>query len=63
LLKNFKEHHKLGKVKTGAPKVQGKYALIFCTYSGPHTGLREATPVGKYMGQFFEHLGFTVVDG
>jgi flavorubredoxin len=62
VLKKFKEHHKQGKVKTGAPKVQGKNALIFCTYSGPHTGLHEATPVGKYMGQFFEHLGFTVVD-
>jgi hypothetical protein len=62
LLKKFKEHHKQGKVKTGAPKVPGKNALMFCTYSGPHTGLREATPVGLYMGQFFEHIGFTVLD-
>jgi len=62
LLKKFKDYHKQGKIKTGAPKVPGKNALIFCTYSGPHTGLREATPVGKYIGQFFEHLGFTVVD-
>jgi hypothetical protein len=35
---------------------------MFCTYSGPHTGLREATPVVLYMGQFFEHIGFTVLD-
>ena len=62
LLKKFKEYHKEGKIKTGAPKVAGKKALMFCTYSGPHTGLREATPVGLYMGQFFEHIGFTVVD-
>jgi len=62
LLKKFEDYRKQGKIKTGAPKVPGKNALIFCTYSGPHTGLREATPVGKYMGQFFEHLGFTVVD-
>lgn len=62
LLKKFKEHQKEGKIKTGAPAVPGKKALIFCTYSGPHTGLREATPVGLYMGQFFEHIGFTVVD-
>jgi len=60
LLKKFKEHHKQGKIKTGAPKVPGKNALMFCTYSGPHTGLREATPVG--LAQFFEHIGFTVVD-
>ncbi len=48
----------------GAPvmEAQGKSALIFCTYSGPHTGIREALPAGKYMGQFFEHLGFIVVD-
>jgi flavodoxin len=62
LLKKFKEYHKEGKIKTGAPTVPGKKALMFCTYSGPHTGLREATPVGLYMGQFFEHIGFTVLD-
>jgi hypothetical protein len=62
LLKKFGEHHKQGKIKTGAPKVKGKNALMFVTYSGPHTGLREATPVGLYMGQFFEHIGFTVLD-
>jgi hypothetical protein len=50
-----------GRVKVGAPKVAGKNALIFCTYSGPHTGIREAIPAGLYAGQFFEHLGFTVV--
>jgi multimeric flavodoxin WrbA len=50
-----------GKIKPGAPKVPGKNALIFVTYSGPHTGMDEATPAGKYMRQFFEHLGFTVI--
>ena len=62
LLKKFSEYKKQEKIKTGAPKVAGKNALIFCTYSGPHTGLREATPVGLYIGQFFEHIGFTVLD-
>ena len=62
LLKKFDYYRKQKKIKTGAPKVPGKNALIFCTYSGPHTGLNEATPVGKYVGQFFEHLGFTVLD-
>ena len=61
-LKEFDDYRKQGKIKTGAPKIAGKNALIFCTYSGPHTGLNEATPVGKYIGQFFEHIGFTVVD-
>jgi hypothetical protein len=50
-----------GRVKIGAPKVPGNNALIFCTYSGPHTGIREAIPAGLYAGQFFEHLGFTVM--
>jgi hypothetical protein len=54
-------YSKQGYVKVGAPKVAGRNALIFCTYSGPHTGIREAIPAGLYAGQFFEHLGFTVV--
>ncbi len=58
----FSAYKKEGKIIINAPKVPGKYALIFCTYSGPHTGIREAIPVGLYSGQFFEHLGFTVVD-
>jgi hypothetical protein len=57
----FGEYRRQGRVKTGAPKVPGRNALVFCTYSGPHTGLNEAIPAGKYVGQFFEHLGFTVV--
>ena len=58
----FSGYRNQGRVKTGAPKVAGKSALIFCTYSGPHTGIREAKPAGLYAGQFFEHLGFTVLD-
>ena len=50
-----------GKIKPCAPKVQGKNALVFCTYSGPHTGIDEATPAGKTMRQYFEHFGFNVV--
>ena len=50
-----------GKIKPCAPKVAGKNALVFVTYSGPHTGIDEATPAGKTMRQYFEHFGFTVV--
>ena len=49
-------------IKIGSPRLAGKYVVIFCTYSGPHTGIDEATPAGKYAGQFFDHLGFTVLD-
>jgi flavodoxin len=51
-----------GRIKLTSPTLPGKYALIFCTYSGPHTGINEAIPAGKYAGQFFEHLGFTILD-
>jgi flavodoxin len=50
-----------GKIKPCAPKVAGKSALVFCTYSGPHTGIDEATPAGKTMRQYFEHFGFNVI--
>lgn len=56
----FNAYRKQGRVKVGAPVAPGKNALIFCTYSGPHTGIREATPAVLYAGQFFEHLGFAV---
>lgn len=58
----FRAYSRQGRVRVGAPPVPGKHALIFCTYSGPHTGIREAVPAGLYAGQFFEHLGFTVLD-
>jgi flavodoxin len=62
LKKKFAAYRQQGKVKPSAPKVPGKNALIFVTYSGPHTGIEEATPVGKDIRQFFEHLGFNVID-
>jgi len=51
-------YRKRGNIKLCAPKLPGKKAVVFVTYSGPHTGINEAIPVGKYLGQFFEHLGF-----
>ncbi|NWF57030.1 MAG: nitric oxide synthase [Syntrophaceae bacterium] len=60
-LKNkFGQYRQEGRVKLGCPRIPGKHALIFCTYSGPHTGISEAIPAGKYAGQFFDHLGFEV---
>lgn len=61
LKSKFAKYRQEGKIKPSAPKVSGENALIFVTYSGPHTGMNEATPAGKYMAQFFEHLGFTVL--
>jgi multimeric flavodoxin WrbA len=61
LTSKFRMYGDSGHVKIGAPKVPGRNVLIFCTYSGPHTGIREAAPAVLYAGQFFEHLGFNVV--
>jgi glycerol-3-phosphate cytidylyltransferase-like family protein len=49
-------------VMLASPKLINKDALVFCTYSGPHCGLNEALPVGKYIRQFLEHFGFDVKD-
>jgi flavodoxin I len=62
LHKKFEQYKQEGKIKPRAPKVPKKNALIFVTYSGPHTGIHEAIPVGKDIRQYFEHLGFTIVD-
>lgn len=56
----MKLHTEQGDVKPGAPKIEGKTAAVFCTYSGPHTGIKEVVPVGEYLGQFLEHIGFEV---
>ena len=45
-----------------APERPGKYAVVFCTYGGGHTGVAEAVPLLKYMGQAFEHDGVRVVE-
>ncbi|MCL4535490.1 MAG: flavodoxin domain-containing protein [Bacteroidetes bacterium] len=57
----IRHHRDRGDIKPGAPKVPGKRAIVFVTYSGPHTGIDEAIPVGKYLGQFFAHIGFDVL--
>lgn len=45
-----------------APERPGHFAVIFCTYGGGHTGIGEAIPLLKYMGQVFEHEGIRVVE-
>jgi flavodoxin len=62
LKKKHTFYNKEDKIKLSCPRVPGKNVLVFCTYSGPHTGIAEAIPAGKFMGQFFDHIGFTVID-
>ena len=56
----MKYYNEKGSVKLCGPKLPGKRGVAFVTYSGPHTGIDEAIPVGKYLGQFMAHLGFDV---
>lgn len=51
-----------GGVEPSAPVRPGRFGVVFCTYGGPHTGVREAVPCLKYLGQVLEHSGVPVVD-
>ncbi|UCH02604.1 MAG: flavodoxin [Candidatus Bathyarchaeota archaeon] len=44
-----------------SPRRQSAYVVVYCTYGGVHTGINEAIPAVKYMGQLFDHLGYTIV--
>ena len=57
----LQKYRKIGEVKPASPKRPSKKAVIYCTYGGVHTGINEAIPAVKYMGQLFDHLGYDVV--
>lgn len=50
-----------GFIMPASPRISGKKAVVYCTYGGAHTGINEAIPAAKYMGQLFDHLGFDVI--
>jgi flavorubredoxin len=50
-----------GEIKLGAPRRAQKRGVAYCTYGGAHTGVNEAIPAVKYMGQLLDHLGYEVV--
>ncbi|MDZ7697451.1 MAG: flavodoxin domain-containing protein [Deltaproteobacteria bacterium] len=61
----FREHIqkyvKAGDVKPASPRRPSAYCAVYCTYGGAHTGINEAIPAVKYMGQLFDHLGYTIL--
>ncbi|RDU24608.1 flavodoxin family protein [Anaerosacchariphilus polymeriproducens] len=61
-IKNTMERYRGGIRPIGAPKKSGKFGVVFCTFCGVHTGLKEGNVAGKYMAQFFEHIGIFVLD-
>ncbi len=61
LKSRFTKYQKEKRILPCSPVIKGKSALVFCTYSGPHSGIDEALPAVKYAAQFFVHVGIPVV--
>ena len=57
----LQKYVKAGEIKPASPKRLSRYVVAYCTYGGVHTGINEATPAVKYMGQLFDHLGYSIV--
>lgn len=51
-----------GEIKPASPRRPGEKVVVYCTFGGAHTGVNEAIPAVKFMGQLFDHLGFEVVN-
>jgi hypothetical protein len=50
-----------GAVKPASPRRPAANVVVYCTYGGVHTGINEAIPAVKFMGQLYDHLGYTIV--
>jgi hypothetical protein len=59
LLRKYSEE---GEVKPASPRRPSANVVVYCTYGGVHTGINEAIPAVKLMGQFYDHLGYTIVE-
>ena len=62
IIEKGNEYRKRGEVRIDQKPIPGKNALVFVTFSGPHIGIDEALPAGKYVRQFLEHIAFEVMD-
>lgn len=60
ILKKGTDYRKRKEVRIKTHRVPGKDALVFVTFSGPHVGVVEALPAGKYIQQSLAHMGFDV---
>ena len=57
----LQKYVKSGEIKPAAPRRPMAKSVVYCTYGGAHTGINEAIPAVKYMGQLFDHLGYTIM--
>jgi hypothetical protein len=58
LLQRYAER---GEIQPASPRRPAAYVVVYCTYGGVHTGIHEAIPAVKFMGQLYDHLGYTIV--
>ncbi len=59
--KILQKYSKEGEMRPCSPRRPSVKAVVYCTYGGVHTGINEAVPAVKFMGQLFDHLGFTIM--
>jgi hypothetical protein len=57
----LQKYNQEGKVKPASPRRPSAYVVVYCTYGGMHTGVNEAIPAVKFMGQLYDHLGYTIL--
>ena len=57
----LEKYLKSGEIKPAAPRRPSAKTVVYCTFGGSHTGINEAVPAVKFMGQLFDHLGYTIV--
>jgi hypothetical protein len=57
----LEKYVKEGEVKLASPRRPSANVVVYCTYGGVHTGVNEAIPAVKFMGQLYDHLGYTIV--
>ena len=59
--KLMQKYRTAGEINFSSPRRPSAYVVVYCTYGGAHTGINEAIPAVKYMGQLFDHLGYTIM--
>ena len=57
----LQKYNKKSEVKPASPRRPSANVVVYCTYGGVHTGINEAIPAVKFMGQLYDHLGYNVV--
>ena len=59
--KLLQQYNKDGEIKPASPRRPSANVVVYCTYGGVHTGINEAIPAVKFMGQLYDHLGYIIV--